>query len=158
MEGGRWRGWKSGVWKLDELQGTRVSRATGDLTCGEVSVCVESHVERPHRRPCDPARHHCLFLLTSSRFCRPGILPMSCYHGYIVTGVRTHQSIRPCTFLFATAGGGAHIEKRVARGSVCETLCKGVARDDARGASDRAAIIFHCHALFVIHSCVCYFN
>lgn len=142
--------------ELDELQGTWVSRATGDLTCG-LRVCRESRREA-HRHPRDPARHHCLFFLTSSRFCRPGILPMSCYHGYTVTRVVRTQRYQSVLVSFRDGRrvrreeGG---EVRYARPFAC--CCKRVPTT-CGGTSDCAAINFHCYALFIICFCVCYFN
>lgn len=140
-------------WMSSKAHGCRVQRA--------ISLAVSVYVSRvtsrgPSSSARDPARHHCLFFLTSSRFCRPGILPMPCYHGYTVTGEWcVHKSIRPCSFLFATAG--AHIEKRVARRFGMRDPLRAVAKGFRRRAEVRAIAprLFFIAALFSCNPLLC---
>lgn len=155
--------WESGVRKLDELQGTWVSRATSDLTCG-LRVCVErSHVERLIVVRARPRRVIIVYSsLLRHAFAAPEFCPMPCYHGYTVTGVVRTQKYETVLVSFRDGRRGAHVENRVARRfGMRETLCVLLQKgsDDMRRRERLRRDYFSLLRSFrVIHSCVCYFN
>lgn len=133
-----------------------------------VCTCREESRREAHRRPrATPSRHHCLFFLTSSRFCRPGILPMPCYHGYTVTGVVRTQKYQTVLVSFRDGRRGAQTLRRgwVARRSgmrepLCVLLQRGFPDDDDMRRRERLRRDYFSllRSFRVIHSCVCYFN